>query len=374
MFPAILQAASRTIHVEWQHSNTSNIAGFRLYHEINPVCEIIDPKATSLDCAIDLDDGETWFTMTAFLSDGTESPHSEIYDYTVSSNLQAVISTEVQEGDSPLLVEFNAIESTGNISSYEWMFGDGGSSSGSITSHTYTSAGVYTATLTVTDETGATDQESVVITVTNPSVNNTPPTAHISTTKSVGVAPLLVELNASNSKDSDGAIISYSWDLGDGENATGALVSHTYTTPGTYNPTLTVTDDGGLTDTISIPIVVESTGNENIPPTAVISVTSKKGKAPLKVTFSAESSKDPDGTVSFCTWHFGDGSTSTQMTTTHTFSQPGKYTVTLCVTDDSGANSELVKAVINVQKQSNQPVKTANIIPILEKLLLDDKE
>jgi len=262
MFPALVQATSRSIHVEWQYIITSNIDGFLLYHENNFVCESNNPAATLFDCEINLVDGETCFAMTAFLSNGSESAYSPIYNYTASSDLRAIVSTDVREGDSPLVVEFDARASTGNINSYEWMFGDGSSSTGSIANHTYTSAGTYTATLTVTENSGATDQQSVVSSVTNASVNNTPPTARISTSKSVGVSPLLVELDASDSIDSDGSIVSYSWNLGDGNNATGAQISNTYTNPGTFYPTLTIADDGGLTDTISIPILVKSSSYE----------------------------------------------------------------------------------------------------------------
>ena len=63
---------------------------------------------------------------------------------------------------------------------------------------------------------------------------------------------MTVSFNASSSGDPDGSIVSYSWDFGDGTTATGVLVTHTYANPnGVYNATLTVTDDFGVTDSIT---------------------------------------------------------------------------------------------------------------------------
>lgn len=59
---------------------------------------------------------------------------------------------------------------------------------------------------------------------------------------------LSVELSASTSEDPDGSITSYSWELGDGTQASDSSVTHTYDTAGEYEITLTVEDDGGKTD------------------------------------------------------------------------------------------------------------------------------
>ena len=74
-------------------------------------------------------------------------------------------------GDAPLDVSFNASASSdvdGTITRYEWDFGDGNSGSGVVTSHTYTAARLYAATLMVTDDFGATGKATEIITVTAP--------------------------------------------------------------------------------------------------------------------------------------------------------------------------------------------------------------
>ncbi|MGD9675674.1 MAG: redoxin domain-containing protein [Candidatus Bipolaricaulia bacterium] len=74
---------------------------------------------------------------------------------------------------------------------------------------------------------------------------NVAPTAEFSRTPSSGDAPLSVFFDATASADSDGTIVEYRWDFGDGVAASGPTATHTYTEGGTYESTLTVVDDGG---------------------------------------------------------------------------------------------------------------------------------
>ena len=77
-----------------------------------------------------------------------------------------------------------------------------------------------------------------------------------------GEIPLAVSFDAAASADTDGTIVSYSWDFGDGSLGTGVSSSHTYTQEGIFIATLTVTDDDGLTGSTSTNIsVVPDAGN-----------------------------------------------------------------------------------------------------------------
>lgn len=71
------------------------------------------------------------------------------------------------------------------------------------------------------------------------------PVALIRAMPTVGKPPLTVQFNGADSYDPDGSITAYKWDFGDGAQATGATVSHTYTGAGFYPVTLTVVDDAG---------------------------------------------------------------------------------------------------------------------------------
>jgi PKD repeat protein len=74
-----------------------------------------------------------------------------------------------------------------------------------------------------------------------------------------------VTFNASASNDPDGTIVSYVWDFGDGDSDNGAMVEHAYTTVGTYNVTLTVSDNDELTRTITKTITVKEAPPSDIP-------------------------------------------------------------------------------------------------------------
>ena len=80
---------------------------------------------------------------------------------------------------------------------------------------------------------------------------------------------------------------------------------------------------------------------ENRPPQAAFSFTTDG----LSASVDAGASSDPDGTVAAYRWDFGDGSTATGRTASHTFAAPGTYPVTLVVTDDAGASSELTRSI-----------------------------
>jgi PKD repeat protein len=78
------------------------------------------------------------------------------------------------------------------------------------------------------------------------------------TTPTSGTAPLTVSFVGSSSYDPDGAIASYLWNFGDGTSSTLSNVSHTYSTAGTYNASLTVTDNSGAQSVGTLSIIVST--------------------------------------------------------------------------------------------------------------------
>jgi PKD repeat protein len=83
-----------------------------------------------------------------------------------------------------------------------------------------------------------------------PAGSNVPPIASFTSSCS-GLACVF---DASGSTDADGTVASYAWDFGDGTSGTGPSPSHSYAAPGSYNVTLTVTDNGGATGTATRPV------------------------------------------------------------------------------------------------------------------------
>jgi OOP family OmpA-OmpF porin len=81
------------------------------------------------------------------------------------------------------------------------------------------------------------------------------PTARASAMPSSGAPPLSVELRAV-ANDTDGSVVTYMWDFGDGTTGEGQQVTHTYATAGSYEPLVTVTDNSGLTGSASTAVSV----------------------------------------------------------------------------------------------------------------------
>jgi PKD repeat protein len=135
--------------------------------------------------------------------------------------------------------------------------------------------------------------------------------------------------DATGSSD-DGTITSYQWNFGDGQSdtTTSPTTTHVYAAPGNYTATLKVTDDKGVSDTTTNPVVVT-----NAAPDAAFGTTIDK----LKVSANGGGSSDSDGTVASYDWAWGDGTGhDSGVNATHAYAAAGTYTVTLTATDNDG--------------------------------------
>ena len=141
-------------------------------------------------------------------------------------------------------------------------------------------------------------------------------------------------------------ITDYSWNFGDGttdDTGTTPTTSHTYTTRGAYTVTLTVTNNNGQTATTTQTVRIDVSPTPAFTPSAA---TTAPGSA---VSFDASASTpDAGGTITDYSWDFGDGTTDdtgTTPTTSHTYTSPGIYTVTLTTTDDLGLTATVSRQV-----------------------------
>ncbi|MCB1217143.1 PQQ-binding-like beta-propeller repeat protein [bacterium] len=276
-----------------------------------------------------------------------------------------VIATPTS-GDLPLTVFFDTTgcaDPDGSIVLYEWdCDGDGAYESyGTGITHefTYMNAGIYSATLRVTDNLGSIDVDSLDITVNVP--GNDSPTADLQADVTSGDLPLTVNFDASNSSDPDGTVVLYEWDCdGDGsyeEYGSVSSNSFTYQLAGVFTVTLRVTDDAGAQDTDTIDITVNVPGNTS--PNADLSADVSSGDIPLTVNFNASASNDPDGTIVLYEWDFdgdeiydgyGDATGAT-----HVYTSGGSYTAKLRVTDDDGAQDTDTFTVTATVPGNNAP-------------------
>lgn len=161
--------------------------------------------------------------------------------------------------DPPRTLRFDASASrdpNGAITNYAWDFGDNSpAGSGQVTTHTYATSGRFTVRLTVTDDRGATAS------VTQSVAANLAPTADFSFAPTGPEAPQLLTVNFDGtlSADSDGSVVSFTWDFGDGESGVGPTPQHTYAIQGTYDVRLTVTDNLGGLANVTKPVAILGT-------------------------------------------------------------------------------------------------------------------
>jgi len=156
-------------------------------------------------------------------------------------------------------------QGAGTITTRVWDFGD---QTGPVTAtgvtqdHTFQAAGSFGVKLTVTDNTGKSDDVTNQVTVTAPV--SPPPTAAFTVPAcTVGVACLFSDLS---SPRQGGSLVSWSWNFGDNTTPpeqSQQNPSHTFTTAGIYQVTLTVTDDLGTTGTTTQSVTVSDVAATN---------------------------------------------------------------------------------------------------------------
>lgn len=247
--------------------------------------------------------------------------------------------------------------SIGDISSYQWSWGDGTSGdSGLTTTHTYTNTGAFQITLTVTDAAGQTNSTSRTIVVVaagegdgEPGEGNGRPIASlvIDPPTAEALVNQAFTFDARGSSDPDGDALRFLWTFGDGSppvegGVEAALLSHAYSTTGQFLVRLTVRDASNAQTSISQAVRVLAIG-ENRRPVPIIATGPRTASAPATLTFDGNASYDPDGDPIQFTWRFDLGAetvTQTGALVSQRFDSPGTFNVVLIVRDSEDAESE----------------------------------
>ncbi len=183
----------------------------------------------------------------------------------------------------------------------------------------------------------------------NITLQDRPPVASFNESSTNVLTNVLVDFDGSASNDPDGNIISYSWTFGDGSTGSGHTVSHSYAAARTYTVNLNVTDNSGSTAVASAVITVQDR-----PPTVSFSPSTNSTTAGNALSFNAAGTADPDGVIVSYAWDFGDGSSGSGIAPSHSYSNPGTYTVKLTVRDDTGSTASSSSSVTIKAAPSSQ--------------------
>jgi len=242
------------------------------------------------------------------------------------------------------------------ISDWAWDFGDEGTSTVQNPVHTYTKAGSYEVTLTVTTEQG---EASAARTA---AVNLRPQAAFSGEPLTGAGAPHVVQF-MDTTDPGNLTLRGWDWNFGDGTHSTQQNPSHTFTTPDVYDVTLTVITDIGNSATTQSGFVV-------VRPEAAFSANITTGVGMLAVQFTDET--DP-GNLDVLTWawNFGDGATSGLQHPAHSYTQPGTYTVTLTTGSSEGPDTETKTGYIVVMPNVNFAGDVVSGTPPLEVTFTD---
>ncbi|MGP8215687.1 MAG: PKD domain-containing protein [Bacteroidia bacterium] len=236
----------------------------------------------------------------------------------------------------------STIDSGGTISSYSWVFGDGGISVLQNPVHTYTLAGTYNAVLIVTSNSGCDSTYKLPVVV-----NPLPAPNFTANSPCKGSATVFTNGSDINS----GSMANWKWSFGDGDSSTIESPSTIYPAAGTYNVVLVVTSTNGCVDSIKKQVTVN--------PNPVVSFTANDtaGCVPLCVLFT-DNSTISSGSITSEEWNFGDSAASAKNDPGHCYTTVGTFPVTLTVTSGEGCHTTWTRE----DYITTHPIPVANFV------------
>ena len=295
--------------------------------------------------------GQVSVTLTVVDANQNCSTLTQFFDVGVGGTPTCSFTASPNPVSTDTLVFLDASASTdadGRITSFKWDFGDGKTGNGEKTSHMWNITGGFTVTLIVTDDAG--NESTCNKTVT---VATGVPTCTFTITPNPADVGETVVFNGTNSKDPEGQPLTFSWDLdGDGTfgDATGAVVSNSYSTQGTVIINLQVTDNENNQVVCTNALTI---GNQ--PPSCdsfqANNTTIQPGGS---VDFTVLAS-DPDNDALTVTFNTPGGTPNSSVDSTAPFEQTGTvyanagtFTATASVSDGNGGTDTCTAIQIKV--------------------------
>ena len=297
------------------------------------------------------------------------STNSESVRVMVNRPVQAVVDSVITSctGQTVLFNSSRSYDPDGDAFRARWDFGNGKSSEEANPSYIYETPGIYEARLTLND--GFSGQPSVA---KIPVIIEGSPVAKMNMTETTICVNTALDFDGSQSTDPSGSLPAMSWDMGDGNSATGAKYRHIFTEPGEYTVTLTVEGSGsGQCSNIS-----QTTAKVTVVEGPVAEFDLPEWIAPGEPIILDGSSSSADGGFKSAKWVIDTENGSEELdglTTTYSFSEPGEYFVTLNLETNTDTDCNTVSLTKSI-KVNSSPVIVWNLpenVPAGEDLRLD---
>jgi PKD repeat protein len=325
-------------------------------------------------------DGVHFITLTA--DDGQNVANSKTHETVkilINRPPVAVVDSlfEACTGQTILFNGSRCYDPDGDALKFFWDFGDGKTSTKTDPAHIYTKPGQYSVMLKLDD--GFAKEPTLTVI---PVFIGGSPLAIPSFTDTTVCVQALITFDGSRSVNPAGAIGSYAWDFGDGETALGQTVQHSYSKPGVYSVALTVVGTEGIAKRGRCSNVSQSTAIVRVVDGPIANFNYQNWVAVGDtVLFDASLSSASDNIISY-TWQIGGDTlkqgdslslTRSGVRTSHIFTKPGVYPVTLSITTDSkvACNSASITKFVRVNVPPVLVASVPKTVAVSERFLLD---
>ncbi len=291
---------------DWQWFIGNGGANFTLFSVLqNPSTTFFNPGVYDIKLIIKNVVGQTsTLIKTAYIN--------------VNASPSVNFSGTPQSGCFPLPVNFtdNSIAGSGGITTWQWDFGDGFGSSAQNPPHTYQTSGAYNVSLTVTNSAGCTK------TITKNNYINISSGVNAAFTNSAPNGCSVPQTITFQSQSTGTGSLTYLWNFGDNTSSIAQNPTHQFTTNGSFNVSLTVTNSSGCSSTVTHnnAVVIGAVNADFILP--VIACVGQQ------IAITNTSSPTPTS----ASWNFGNGTTSSNINPIIVYTSPGIYSIQLTST------------------------------------------
>lgn len=328
-FSATPQTGCSPLIISFQDLSTGNPTSWSWDFGNGNTSSLQNPSATYIT------PGTYTIRLTATNASGSNTLTQTSY-ITVYENPVVNFTADNTSGCFPFRVQFTdqSTAGAGNTNvSWLWDFGNGATSTQQNPLVTYTTAGIFTVTLTVTNDKGC---RRVFVRPNYITITSGVIAGFINTTSTVCRPPVSISFTDTSTGP---GILSYQWDFGDGNTSTATNPVNTYNTAGSYIVTLITTSSAGCVDTFRSPVPIVIGG--------ITTAFTAPASACTNETISLTNTSSPVPVST--SWDFGDGNTAATLNATHAYTTAGVYTIRLYNIYSSCQDSAQQTITINPQ-------------------------